>query len=54
VYAVLPGTLAPDRLDQILDSLGHVLMARNGRALVIAAPPEVAHRIDMADPRDLF
>ena len=31
VHAVLPGTLAPERLEAILETLLHVLLARNGR-----------------------
>ena len=54
VHAVLPGTLAPDRLEQIMETLRHVLMARDGRAVVISAPPELARRIDMAARHDLF
>jgi hypothetical protein len=38
----------------VLDTLRSVLMARGGRAVVISAPPETAHSVDMADLRDLF
>jgi glycolate oxidase FAD binding subunit len=54
VHAVLPGKLAPDRVEAVLDTLRSVLMARGGRAVVISAPPETAHSVDMADLRDLF
>jgi len=54
VYAVLPGTLAPDRLAGIVDTVRHVLMARNGRVAVIAAPPELAAHVEMAGRRELF
>lgn len=54
VHAVLPGTLAPERLDRIMDTLGHVLMGRNGRAVVIAAPLDVARRVEMAARHDFF
>jgi glycolate oxidase FAD binding subunit len=54
VHAVLPGTLHPDRIESILDTLRHVLLARGGRAVVITAPPETAREIDMAGRRDLF
>jgi glycolate oxidase FAD binding subunit len=54
VHAVLPGTLPPDRIESILDGVRSVLMARSGRAVIIAAPPEVAREIDMAGRRDLF
>jgi glycolate oxidase FAD binding subunit len=54
VHAVLPGDLAPDRLESIVESVRHVLMARSGRAVIIAAPPEIARNVDMAGRRDLF
>lgn len=54
VHAVLPGTLSADRLRGIVDSVRHVLLARNGRAVVIAAPPSLAAEIEMADRHDLF
>ncbi|MBU2667765.1 FAD-binding oxidoreductase [Actinoplanes bogorensis] len=54
VHAVLPGTLPPDRITAIVESVRHVLLARNGRAVVVAAPPEVAHEVEMAGQRDLF
>jgi glycolate dehydrogenase FAD-binding subunit len=54
VHAVLPGTLSPDRLEAILDTMRHVLMARNGRVAVIAAPPELAAHVEMAGRRELF
>lgn len=54
VHVVLPGTLAPDRIETILDAVRNVLMARSGRAVIIAAPPELARQVDMAGRRDLF
>jgi glycolate dehydrogenase FAD-binding subunit len=54
VHAVLPGTLTPERIDQIMETLRHVLMARNGRALLLAAPPALARHLEMAGPHDLF
>lgn len=54
VHAVLPGTLPPERIEAILGSVRHVLMARSGRAVVIAAPPDIARNVDMAGRRDLF
>jgi glycolate oxidase FAD binding subunit len=54
VHAVLPGTLPADRFEQIMESLGRVLMARDGRAVVVVAPPALAGRIEMAARRDLF
>jgi glycolate oxidase FAD binding subunit len=54
VYAVLPGSFDPDRIEAIVDSVRNVLMARSGRAVLIAAPPDLAREIDMAGRRDLF
>jgi glycolate oxidase FAD binding subunit len=54
VHAVLPGDLAPERLDGVLETLRHVFLARNGRVAVISAPPAVAARLEMAGHRDLF
>jgi glycolate oxidase FAD binding subunit len=53
-FAVLPGTLELDRLERILDSLRHVLMARNGRVAVVSAPLSLARHIEMAGDHDLF
>jgi glycolate oxidase FAD binding subunit len=54
VHAVLPGTLHPERVEAILDSLRNVLMARAGRAVIVAAPAEVARQVDMASRHDFF
>ena len=54
VHAVLPGTLHPERVEAILDSLRNVLMARAGRAVIVAAPPEIARQVDMASRHDFF
>jgi glycolate oxidase FAD binding subunit len=54
VHAVLPGTLPPERVEAIVDAVRHVLLARSGRAVIIAAPPDIARHVDMADRRDLF
>jgi glycolate oxidase FAD binding subunit len=54
VHAVLPGTLHPERVEAILESLRHVLMARAGRAVIVAAPPQIAHHVDMASRQDFF
>jgi len=51
---VLPGSLPPERVEAILDTVRNVLMARGGRAVVIAAPAETARQIDMASRKDLF
>lgn len=54
VHAVLSGSLTPDRVEAILDSVRHVLMARGGHAVIIAAPPDIARHVDMASRRELF
>jgi glycolate oxidase FAD binding subunit len=54
VHAVLPGDLPADRLNTVLDTLRHVFLARNGRVAVVAAPPELAARLDMAGRTDFF
>jgi glycolate oxidase FAD binding subunit len=54
VHAVLPGSLPPERVEAILDTVRNVLMARGGRAVVVAAPVETARQIDMAGHKDLF
>jgi len=54
VHAVLPGDLHPDQVEAVLDTVRSVLMARGGRAVIIAAPPAIAREVDMAHPRDLF
>jgi glycolate oxidase FAD binding subunit len=54
VHAVLPGTLPVERVEAILDTVRNVLMARGGRAVILAAPPEIARSVDMASRHDLF
>lgn len=54
VHAVLPGSTPPDRVERILDGVRHVLMARNGHAVVVSAPIHLARQIEMAGRRDLF
>lgn len=54
VFAVLPGALGPDRIHRILETVRHVLMARDGRIVVVSAPVETARRMEMATYRDLF
>ncbi len=54
VHAVLPGTLAAERVTGIVESLRHVLLARSGRAVIVAAPPELAREVEMAGRHDLF
>jgi glycolate oxidase FAD binding subunit len=54
VHAVLPGDLAAERLEGVLETLRHIFLARNGRAVVVAAPPAVAAKLEMASRRDLF
>ncbi|WP_203836780.1 FAD-binding oxidoreductase [Winogradskya humida] len=54
MHAVLPGTLTAQRVEGILDAVRGVLLARDGRCVAIAAPPEISAHIDMAQTRDLF
>lgn len=54
VNAVLPVALGAERLENILETLRHVLLARGGRAVIISAPPEIAAELEMAGRRDLF
>jgi glycolate oxidase FAD binding subunit len=54
VHAVLPGDLPPDRLQGVLDTMGHEQLARTGQVKVVSGPPEVAGRLDMASRHQLF
>ena len=54
VHAVLPAKLGIDRVEGILDAVRGVLLARGGRCVVIAAPPEMSRDLDMAGRQDLF
>jgi glycolate oxidase FAD binding subunit len=54
VHAVLPGSFGPDRVEAILDVVRSVLMARGGQAVIVAAPPDIAREVDMADRNQLF
>jgi glycolate oxidase FAD binding subunit len=54
VHAVLPGSLPPERVEQIMEAVRHVLMARNGQAVLVSAPLELARRLEMAAAHELF
>lgn len=54
VHAVLPGSLTPQGVEGVLETVRSVLLARGGRAVIISAPPGIARAVDMADSRDLF
>jgi glycolate oxidase FAD binding subunit len=54
VHAVLPGTLEPERVEGILDSVRQVLFARSGEAVIVSAPVEIAREVEMAGRRELF
>jgi glycolate oxidase FAD binding subunit len=54
VHAVLPGRAAPAQVTGIIESVRHVLLARGGRAAIVAAPPELAREIEMAGRLDFF
>ncbi len=47
VHAALPGTLSPERVASILAAVRGVLLARQGRCLVLAAPPPVRRAVDL-------
>ncbi|MEV4626513.1 FAD-binding oxidoreductase [Micromonospora sp. NPDC049523] len=46
VYAALPGYLAPEQIASILSVVRRVLLARNGRCVVLSAPPRIRREID--------
>ncbi|WP_433792989.1 hypothetical protein [Actinoplanes sp. CA-252034] len=46
--------MSPARIGDIVAGLEQVLMARRGRAVIVTAPPDLAERIPMAEPEDLF
>jgi len=54
VLAVLPGSFGAERIEGILETLRHVLVARRGRAVIISAPRDIARNVVMADRRELF
>ncbi|GIF17160.1 FAD-binding oxidoreductase [Actinoplanes teichomyceticus] len=54
VHAVLPAGLPARRVTEIVDGLEQVLLARNGKVVVVSAPPALAAELRMAQPRDLF
>ncbi|WBB56061.1 FAD-binding oxidoreductase [Verrucosispora sp. WMMD573] len=47
VHAALPGALAPSRVASILAAVRGVLLARQGRCVVLAAPPAVRRTVDL-------
>ncbi|WP_091348233.1 FAD-binding oxidoreductase [Micromonospora rhizosphaerae] len=47
VHAALPGALAPDRVASILAAVRGVLLARQGRCVVVAAPAPVRWAVDL-------
>ncbi|ROP30812.1 glycolate oxidase FAD binding subunit [Couchioplanes caeruleus] len=54
VHAALPAALGWQRTERVLDALRGVLLARGGRCMAIAAPPEISAELDMASRQDLF
>ncbi|MFI6759205.1 FAD-binding oxidoreductase [Micromonospora sp. NPDC050417] len=46
VYAALPGYVAPEQIGSILSVVRRVLSARNGRCVVLSAPPRIRGEID--------
>ncbi|NLU80160.1 FAD-binding oxidoreductase [Micromonospora sp. HNM0581] len=47
VHAALPGATAPSRVASILAAVRGVLLARQGRCVVLAAPPAVRRTVDL-------
>ena len=47
VHAALPGALPPDRVAAILAAVRGVLLARQGRCVVLSAPPAVRRAVDL-------
>ncbi|MER7330726.1 MULTISPECIES: FAD-binding oxidoreductase [unclassified Micromonospora] len=47
VHAALPGAMAPDRVASILAAVRGVLLARQGRCVVLSAPPAVRRAVDL-------
>ncbi|MDG4803535.1 FAD-binding oxidoreductase [Micromonospora sp. WMMD980] len=46
-YAALPGALSPERVASILSAVRSVLIARQGRCVVVAAPTPVRRVVDL-------
>ncbi|MFG2054112.1 FAD-binding oxidoreductase [Micromonospora sp. NPDC048930] len=47
VHAALPGSLPPERVDAILAAVRSVLLARQGRCVVVSAPTPVRRAVDL-------
>ncbi|ASW53172.1 FAD-binding oxidoreductase [Plantactinospora sp. KBS50] len=47
VHAALPATTPPPRVAGLLTAVRDVLMARSGRCVVLAAPPEIRRAVDL-------
>ncbi|PZG23208.1 FAD-binding oxidoreductase [Micromonospora craterilacus] len=47
VHAALPGAMPPDRVAAILAAVRGVLLARQGRCVVLSAPPAVRRAVDL-------
>ncbi|MEV4663541.1 FAD-binding oxidoreductase [Micromonospora echinofusca] len=47
VHAALPGAMSPDRVASILAAVRGVLLARQGRCVVVSAPPAVRRAVDL-------
>ncbi|WP_433827991.1 FAD-binding oxidoreductase [Actinoplanes sp. CA-015351] len=54
VHAVLPSSLGPVRVREIVAGMEHVLLARRGRLKIVSAPPELAPDLPMSSRQDLF
>lgn len=47
VHAALPGNTTPERVADILAAVRGVLLARDGRCVVVAAPPRIRAAVDL-------
>ncbi|MFI7577326.1 FAD-binding oxidoreductase [Micromonospora sp. NPDC049497] len=47
VHAALPGAMSPDRVASILTAVRSVLLARQGRCVVVSAPEPVRQAVDL-------
>ncbi|MEV6602213.1 FAD-binding oxidoreductase [Actinoplanes sp. NPDC051346] len=53
VHAALPAGLGWEHIERVLDAVRGVLLARGGRCLAVAAPPQISAELDMANRQDL-
>jgi glycolate oxidase FAD binding subunit len=54
VHAALPRGLGPERVEEVLDAVRGVLLARGGLCVVVSAPPAIRAAVELAGREDLF